>query len=676
MRKLSSFILAFALLFSIASNGVVLAVGESVVNVSSCEGVRGDTVEFSVSLNYGNNMQACNFELYYDPTVVEVVSATKGANLPSSPIINPNTLGKIVFSYASTTSTTNSVVLMNVTLKIKSNAPYGESSLRVVMKDLADGHFAAIEHTVKDGKITVVAPRLDPPFDLEFVSVSDTSVRILWSPVPDATGYNIYLNGQKYNEKPITENIYELTELIQNSSNYLELTTVNYTVESEKSTRFEFKTDKTVFNVVFAFPVFDDDGSIQDYTYSYCLVKYGDKVEMPIPPEIEGYTFVKWDRPVDVITEAISVTAEYEINKYTVTFKDKDGNVISTLENIEHGSAVEPPEPPAIDGFVFMGWDKSTSNITQDTVVTAMYSQNACDHIHTKIIDAVQSTCTAPGYSGDIVCVDCGKTISIGSETSLAPHKYVNTIVPATPSEQGYTLHKCSVCGNEYRDSYTDYVDENAPQIVVGNVRGIHGSKISVPISLKNNPGIASMSLKVHFDSTVMKLVEVKDAGVLGSQVHSPGYTEPYSLTWANDTATTDFTTNGTIVTLTFEIFEDATVGQYPISISYDYDGYDIYNVNVERVKFETTVGYVDVSDVLIGDVNGDGLVNNLDRLTLTRCLANWPDYPRDSIIEAAADVNCDGLVNNLDRLILTRYLADWPEYSTLPYVGGAGGIS
>lgn len=68
MRKLSSFILAFALLFSIASNGVVLAVGESVVNVSSCEGVRGDTVEFSVSLNYGNNMQACNFELYYDPT--------------------------------------------------------------------------------------------------------------------------------------------------------------------------------------------------------------------------------------------------------------------------------------------------------------------------------------------------------------------------------------------------------------------------------------------------------------------------------------------------------------------------------------------------------------------------------------------------------------------------------
>ena len=72
----------------------------------------------------------------------------------------------------------------------------------------------------------------------------------------------------------------------------------------------------------------------------------------------------------------------------------------------------------------------------------------------------------------------------------------------------------------------------------------------------------------------------------------------------------------------------------------------------------------------ILGDVNGDGIVNNYDRLLLTRWLAKWPEALEQGIIEAAADVNCDGKVNNLDRLILTRHLAHWAEYATLPYVG------
>lgn len=34
-------------------------------------------------------------------------------------------------------------------------------------------------------------------------------------------------------------------------------------------------------------------------------------------------------------------------------------------------------------------------------------------------------------------------------------HSYKNTVVAPTTEAQGYTLHKCSVCGNEYKDSYT-----------------------------------------------------------------------------------------------------------------------------------------------------------------------------------------------------------------------------
>lgn len=34
----------------------------------------------------------------------------------------------------------------------------------------------------------------------------------------------------------------------------------------------------------------------------------------------------------------------------------------------------------------------------------------------------------------------------------------------------------------------------------------------------------------------------------------------------------------------------------------------------------------------------------------------------------SAADVNLDGKVNNLDKVILTRHLANWNDYAVLPY--------
>ncbi|MCQ4878687.1 hypothetical protein NE658_14455, partial [Ruminococcus bicirculans] len=34
-------------------------------------------------------------------------------------------------------------------------------------------------------------------------------------------------------------------------------------------------------------------------------------------------------------------------------------------------------------------------------------------------------------------------------------HKYANTVVAPTCTTDGYTLHKCSVCGTSYKDSTT-----------------------------------------------------------------------------------------------------------------------------------------------------------------------------------------------------------------------------
>ena len=62
------------------------------------------------------------------------------------------------------------------------------------------------------------------------------------------------------------------------------------------------------------------------------------------------------------------------------------------------------------------------------------------------------ATCTAEGTQTR-TCSGCGK---VETQTiAKTAHKYVNTVVKPTYTAKGYTLHKCSVCGESYKDIYT-----------------------------------------------------------------------------------------------------------------------------------------------------------------------------------------------------------------------------
>ena len=257
---------------------------------------------------------------------------------------------------------------------------------------------------------------------------------------------------------------------------------------------------------------------------------------------------------------------------------------------------------------------------------------------------------------------------------------------PANPTRAGYTFTGwdkafTNVTANlvvtaQYvqNEPVSTPVPSDAPQIVVESKTTSAGSTVAVNISIANNPGIVSMTLHVNFDSR-LELVSVQDTGLLPGKVHSTVMLNPYTLAWENDSATQNYTVNGTLVTLTFNVPENLEEGDYAVSVSYDSEGYEIYDFNAEPVDFAVVNGKISVTDIIYGDVNGDGKVNNLDRLILTRYLANWPDYPA-SRIKPGADTNADGKINNLDRLILTRHLANWPDYATLPWSSGKSNAS
>ncbi len=72
-----------------------------------------------------------------------------------------------------------------------------------------------------------------------------------------------------------------------------------------------------------------------------------------------------------------------------------------------------------------------------------------CKHSETELVNAVASTCTVEGYTGDTVCLECGKTVAKGKIIEMLPHteEIVNEWEP-TCTEEGYTGDTlCSTCG-------------------------------------------------------------------------------------------------------------------------------------------------------------------------------------------------------------------------------------
>lgn len=114
----------------------------------------------------------------------------------------------------------------------------------------------------------------------------------------------------------------------------------------------------------------------------------------------------------------------------------------------------------------------------------------------------------------------------------------------------------------------------------------------------------------------------------------------------------------------TFIIDSSHKVGIYEFAKLHAYDGKNNESYINPDVVFTVHDGERPTN---YGDINSDGEVNNLDRLCLTRYLADWSGYDEELINREASDLNMDGYVNNLDRLIITRHLANWEGYEELP---------
>ncbi len=90
---------------------------------------------------------------------------------------------------------------------------------------------------------------------------------------------------------------------------------------------------------------------------------------------------------------------------------------------------------------------------------TAYGEKDPTVHQNTGLRNYEEMTCEKDGYTGDVYCLDCGALVSYGETVKSAGHDYKTEVIPATKEARGYTLHTCEVCGDSYKDEYTDITD-------------------------------------------------------------------------------------------------------------------------------------------------------------------------------------------------------------------------
>lgn len=73
------------------------------------------------------------------------------------------------------------------------------------------------------------------------------------------------------------------------------------------------------------------------------------------------------------VTSDTTVYGKWNAYEYTVTFLGADGEILDT-QTVVHGGSASAPVPPEIDGKNFVRWDRAFTNVTSDLTVTAIYS--------------------------------------------------------------------------------------------------------------------------------------------------------------------------------------------------------------------------------------------------------------------------------------------------------------
>jgi len=267
------------------------------------------------------------------------------------------------------------------------------------------------------------------------------------------------------------------------------------------------------------------------------------------------------------------------------------------------------------------------------------------------LIVITEATCTHEGLKENI-CSECGLHTNKES-IPILEHEFSEwkTEKEATPANDGTETRKCENC--DYVETknveYIPVYDETAPRISMTSANVKAGEEVELKINIENNPGITALRLVIGYDEDVLEMTGFSFGDALASmnKGKSEYYGSDYSFSMYS--ATADLTDCGTLAIVKFKVKDAAEIGEYPITVTYDFD--DIFNLSGDSVNFDIENGMIIINEFLSGDVNNDGKINMRDVVLLQQVINGWNvKYNKD-----AADFNNDGKINMRDIVALQQ---------------------
>ena len=333
-------------------------------------------------------------------------------------------------------------------------------------------------------------------------------------------------------------------------------------------------------------------------------VEYGLAAEEPDDPTRVGYTFTGWDVPYGYITSDLTVTAQYEINTYTVTWKYDSGNNIDTT-TVEHGAKpFHTDAAKASDeqySYTFLGWKKE--NDPDETIYT---------------------NDTFEPVTGDITFVACFESTLRTYVLTLDPNGGVGEPLTQTLPYGVETV----IISNTYTKTGYDFAGWNTEPDGSGDRYGDGGNiTIYEDTVLYAQWLIKTCTIFYYVDGEIV----YSEDHVYGSEVTPYVYTAPEGHTFSGwqeeipavmpdhdviihgttsvNQYTVTFTVNGTYyATGVFEYGKPVTAPEYAVPAGHTFSGWDCpAAMPAEDITLNATLT-VDQYTILFVNWNGDVL--------------------------------------------------------------------
>ncbi|MBR5446090.1 MAG: hypothetical protein IKV57_08200 [Clostridia bacterium] len=205
------------------------------------------------------------------------------------------------------------------------------------------------------------------------------------------------------------------------------------------------------------------------------------------------------------------------------------------------------------------------------------------------------------------------------------------------------------------------------PVAAAGEKAGFDGAVINVSdlvfdasnqaklvISLDQVPeaGIASLKLRVHYDSTYVKIVDFKIAELFGTVTNEGNKrANPFVVTWDSSPASKN---TGDLVVLTFEAKNLQNLPSDGALVTVECPNIFTYTDSGEIVSVNYRINQSGSTDPEPVDVNGDGKINTDDALYLLRHSLMADRYP----VDVDVDFDGDGVIDGYDAELLYYMVA------------------